>query len=59
MYSLEILHKSGKRVETKSHKVFRANSDVYRSCRGKIGRGFSLPSLPILNRVKVSPKLEI
>ena len=36
MYSVEISHKSGKMVETKSQKVFWANSYVY---RGKTGEG--------------------
>ena len=37
MYDLEILHKCGKRVETKSQKVFGASFDIYKSYRGKTG----------------------
>ena len=37
-YRLEILHKCGKRVETKSQKMFGANFYVSRSYRGKTGR---------------------
>ena len=48
-YDLEILHKCGKGVETKSQKVLGANSYVCRSYMGKSGRGFP----PILNWVKV------
>ena len=50
-YGLEILHKCGKGVETKIHKVFGATSYVCRSYMGKTGRGAFRPY--ILNRVKV------
>ena len=50
-YGLEILHKCGKGVETKSHNVFGANSYVCKSYMGKAGRGLFVP--PILNRGKV------
>ena len=51
MYKL--LHHCGKRVKTKSQKVFGANSYVCRSYRGKTGRGMGsfCPPIPILNRV--------
>ena len=35
----EISHQCGKRVKTKSQKVFAANSYICRSYRGKTGRG--------------------
>ena len=37
-YGLEILHRFGKRIKTKSQKALEANSYVSRSCRGKTGR---------------------
>ena len=43
-----MIHKSSKRVKTKSQKVFGANSYVCRSYRGKT----EPPLLAILNRVK-------
>ena len=39
MYELEILHHSGKRIQTKSHKVLGANSHVCRGYREKTGMG--------------------
>ena len=38
MYKLEILHHCGKRVKTKSQKVFGANSNVCKSYKEKTGR---------------------
>ena len=43
-YGLAILYQCEKRVKTKKHKVFWANSYVCRSYRGKTGRGtFLIP----------------
>ena len=53
MYDLEFLHKCGKRVKTKSQKVFGAKSYVCLSCRGKTDWGTFLAS-NILNRIKLS-----
>ena len=50
-YDLEVLHKCGKGVETKSQKVLGANSYVCRNYIGKTGRGPFC--LPILSRVKI------
>ena len=45
MYGLEVLHKCGKMVKTKSQKVLGTNSYVCRSYRRKTGRGlFAFPS---------------
>ena len=38
MYGLQVLHQYGKRVKTKSQKVFGTNSYVCKSYRGKTGR---------------------
>ena len=47
-----MLRKCGKRVKTKTQKVFGANSYVCRSYRGTTDRvGCFAPLLPILNRV--------
>ena len=44
MHKLEILHQCGKRVKTKSQKVLGASFYVYKSYRGKTGRGaFLIP----------------
>ena len=53
MYGPEFLHKCGKRVKTKSQKVFGAKSQVCLSCRGKTDWGTFLAS-NILNRIKLS-----
>ena len=43
-YGIEKLHKSGRNSETKSQKVLGTNPHIYRSYRGKPGRGlFWLP----------------
>ena len=47
-----MLHQCGKKVKTKSQKVFGANSYICRGYRGEPGRGgrgFALPSLIELN----------
>ena len=38
-YSLQISHQCSRSVKTKSQNVLGANSYIYRSCRGKYGRG--------------------
>ena len=56
-YEREILCQCGKRVKTKSQKVFGANSYVCRSYWGKgklVGGPVCPPPPPILNRVKVT-----
>ena len=46
----------GKRVKTRSQKVLGVNSNIYRSCRGKlVGRERGLFGLPVTNRVKTWP----
>ena len=51
-YRLKILHQCGKRVKTKSQKVFGANFYVFRSYSGKTDRVKGLLSPPpILNGV--------
>ena len=51
-YKLDILHQCGKRVKTKSQKVFVDNSYVCKSYRKRTRRGGLLP--PNLNRVKMT-----
>ena len=59
-YDLENLHQCGKKVKTKSQKVFGANSYISRSYRRKSGRR-DLFATPILNKVKLQTmaKLEV
>ena len=46
MYGLEILHKYGKRVETKGQKILGANSNVCRGYREKLTGDLSATAQP-------------
>ena len=57
MYGLEILNQCGKRVETKSQKVFGANSYACRSYSGKTGH--LTTQLPFSNITKTGYPMKI
>ena len=58
-YGLKVLRQCGKRVKTKSQKVFGVNSYVWRSCRRKTARwGLFTPCPPIQNRDNLKHKAQ-